>query len=126
MHGLKNFPFHKEIGDLDIALPDGSGDDEFLSAVMNSVPDAFLKAYADLAIYIAGADPFIGDRLGRLAMSKQGLADRDRWVLSYCQERLLPVAIVMGGGYAQRIEDVVEIHLQTIRIAAELSLDNPD
>jgi acetoin utilization deacetylase AcuC-like enzyme len=121
VHGTKNFPFRKEIGSLDIALPDGSGDEVFLDAVRKGVPIAIEEAQAELAIYVAGADPYIGDRLGRLAMTKEGLAERDRWVIQYCLSMKLPVAVVMGGGYAWQVEDVVDIHVQTIRIAAELA-----
>jgi len=121
VHGAKNFPFHKEQSDLDIALPDGSGDEVFLDAVRIGVTRAVELAQADLAIYIAGADPFVGDRLGRLAMTKDGLAERDRWVLDHCCQRGLPIAVVMGGGYAKQVEDVVDIHQQTVRIAAQLT-----
>jgi acetoin utilization deacetylase AcuC-like enzyme len=121
VHGAKNFPFHKEKSDLDIALPDGSGDEAFLEAVRFGVTRAVELAEADLAIYIAGADPFAGDRLGRLAMSKAGLEERDRWVLEHCYQRGLPVAVVMGGGYAREVEDVVEIHLQTVRQAVQFA-----
>jgi acetoin utilization deacetylase AcuC-like enzyme len=121
VHGAKNFPFHKEQSKLDIALPDGCGDEAFLEAVRDGVTRSVELAQADLAIYIAGADPFVGDRLGRLAMTKEGLAERDSWVLEYCRQRGLPVAIVMGGGYARQVEDVVDIHLQTVRLAARLA-----
>ena len=77
-------------------------------------------AGADLAIYLAGADPYAGDRLGRLAVTKRGLAERDRFVLNACRSAGLPVAIVMAGGYGKRIEDTVDIHFQTVSIAAEL------
>jgi acetoin utilization deacetylase AcuC-like enzyme len=125
VHGAKNFPFHKEQSDLDIALPDGSGDEAFLGAVKAGVCQAIEQARADLAIYIAGADPFKGDRLGRLAMTKAGLAERDRFVLSTCRQHALPVAVVMGGGYARQVEDVVEIHQQTVRLAAQIALEKP-
>jgi len=121
VHGAKNFPFNKEHSKLDIALPDASGDEAFLGAVRDGVSRSLELAQADLAIYIAGADPFVGDRLGRLAMTKAGLAERDRWVLECCCQRGLPVAIVMGGGYAQQVEDVVDIHLQTVRLAAQFA-----
>jgi len=121
VHGAKNFPFHKEQGDLDIALPDASDDQVFLDAVRAGVTQAVEQARADLAIYIAGADPFEEDRLGRLAMTKPGLEQRDRWVLEHCWQKGLPVAIVMGGGYAHQVEDVVDIHFRTIRIAAEMA-----
>ena len=119
IHGEKNFPFHKEQSDIDIALPDGSGDEIYLEALQSGVQSAIDLAYADLAVYIAGADPFAGDRLGRLALTKAGLDERDRQVLNACQRAGLPVAIVLGGGYARKIEDIIDIHLQTIRLAVE-------
>jgi len=121
IHGEKNFPYHKEQGDLDIALPDGCQDDEFLQTVEWGIQDAHLRSKPDWAVYIAGADPFSGDRLGRMEVTKEGLATRDEIVLSHCLDWRLPVAIVMGGGYARQIEDVVDIHMQTIRIAQQFS-----
>jgi len=121
VHGIKNFPFYKEMSSLDIALPDGSGDTEILEAVKKGVLKATNDAEADLSIFIAGADPFVDDRLGRFAMTKEGLAERDRWVIQHCLANKLPIAIVMGGGYARNLEDVIDIHTQTIRIAAELA-----
>lgn len=120
IHGAKNFPFHKEQSDLDIALPDGADDRFFLAALETGAAQAINQAQADLAIYIAGADPYLDDRLGRLAMTKSGLAERDRIILELCRQAGLPVAIVMGGGYAHQVDDVVDIHLQTIRLAAQL------
>jgi acetoin utilization deacetylase AcuC-like enzyme len=117
VHGAKNFPFHKEQSDLDIALPDGSGDEAFLEAVRSGVTRSLEMAQAELAIYIAGADPFAGDRLGRMAVSKAGLAQRDRLVFGLCRGVELPVAVVMGGGYARRVEDIVDIQFETLRIA---------
>ena len=121
VHGEKNFPFHKEASDLDIPLPDGSDDRAFLEAVQKGTRTAIAQAQADLAIYIAGADPFAGDQLGRMAVTKGGLARRERLVLELCCAAGLPVAIVMGGGYGKDVDDTVEIHLQTIRIAAQLA-----
>jgi acetoin utilization deacetylase AcuC-like enzyme len=119
IHGDKNFPFHKEQGDLDLALADGTSDQDYLDALEEGVHQAIQLAGADLAIYIAGADPFSGDRLGRLSLSKMGLALRDHLIFNLCQRASLPVAIVMGGGYARQITDTVDIHFETIRIAAE-------
>jgi acetoin utilization deacetylase AcuC-like enzyme len=122
VHGAKNFPFHKEHSDLDVALPDGSDDGVFLEAVKSGLPRALELARADLGIYIAGADPFMEDRLGRLSMTKQGLAERDWIVFEHCRSIGLPVAVVMGGGYAREVNDVVDIHLQTIQIAAQMAI----
>jgi acetoin utilization deacetylase AcuC-like enzyme len=118
IHGEKNFPFHKEHSDLDIALPDGSEDEAFLNALRPGLEQSLYLAQADLALCIAGADPFSGDRLGRMAVSKAGLAQRDRMVFDYCQALSLPVVIVMGGGYSKQVQDTVDIHFQTISIAA--------
>jgi acetoin utilization deacetylase AcuC-like enzyme len=92
----------------------------FLAALKGGVEQALDEARADLAIFLAGADPYSGDRLGRLSISKEGLVERDRIVLSSCWERGIPVAVTMGGGYAKREEDTVEIHFRTIERAAEL------
>jgi acetoin utilization deacetylase AcuC-like enzyme len=117
VHGQKNFPFHKELSDLDIALPDGATDGEFLDAIERGVRHSIDHANAGIAIYLAGADPFIGDTLGRMAVSKAGLAQRDRLVLDLCRSAGLPVAITMAGGYAKNVEDIVDIHFETLRIA---------
>jgi len=122
IHGQKNFPFHKEASSLDVALPDGCDDACFLSALQPALKQALNQAKADLAVYIAGADPFEDDRLGRMSVSKDGLLERDHLVLRACQSISLPVAIVMGGGYARQVEDTVAIHLQTIRLAAFMAM----
>ncbi|HXV44965.1 MAG TPA: histone deacetylase [Anaerolineae bacterium] len=119
IHGAKNFPYHKERSDLDVELDDGADDETYLAALEQGLQQALDLAQAELAIYLAGADPFTGDRLGRLALSKAGLAERDRLVFDYCQAAGLPVAITMAGGYAPKIEDIVDIHFQTIRAAVE-------
>jgi acetoin utilization deacetylase AcuC-like enzyme len=119
IHGAKNFPFHKEHSDLDVELEDGADDAPYLAALEQGLGLALDRAQAEMAIYLAGADPFAGDRLGRLALTKAGLAARDRLVFDLCQAAGLPVAITMSGGYAPQIEDIVDIHFQTIREAAE-------
>lgn len=121
IHGAKNFPFHKEESDLDLPLPDGADDEEFLDTLEDGLEEALDAAGAGLAIYLAGADPFEGDRLGRLAVSKEGLAERDRIVLETCRERGIPVAVTMAGGYCDRVDDTVDIHFQSIRRAAEMA-----
>jgi acetoin utilization deacetylase AcuC-like enzyme len=120
IHGAKNFPFHKEESDLDAPLPDGAGDTEFLATLESGLEAALNATDASLAIYLAGADPFEGDRLGRLSVTKSGLAERDRIVLETCRERRIPVAVTMAGGYASEVEDTVDVHFQSIRRAADL------
>ena len=120
IHGAKNFPFNKEESDLDAPLPDAAGDTVFLATLESGLQAALDAADADLAIYLAGADPFEGDRLGRLSVTKAGLAERDRIVLETCRERAIPVALTMAGGYAREVEDTVDIHFQSIRRAADL------
>jgi len=119
IHGSKNFPFHKHPGDLDIALPDKCDDATYLESLETGLRDSLARARAEFAIFIAGADPFEGDRLGRLALTKGGLAERDRLIFSHCSQQGIPVAVVMGGGYARDVEDIVEINMQTLLIAAE-------
>ncbi len=137
IHSQQNFPLHKERSDLDIGLEDGVGDAVYLEALQDGLERAVQgaaspavqgaaspaagQAGADLAIYLAGADPHEGDTLGRLALTKAGLAERDRLVLARCREMGLPVVTVMAGGYGRHVEDTVEIHLQTVRIAGEFS-----
>ena len=120
IHGAKNFPFHKEESDLDAPLPDGADDTEFLTTLERGLEMALEAADADLAIYLAGADPFEGDRLGRLSVTPSGLAERDRMVLEACRDRGIPVAVTMAGGYARNVEDTVDVHFQSIKRAADL------
>jgi acetoin utilization deacetylase AcuC-like enzyme len=118
IHGARNFPFTKEAGDLDIELPDGTGDREYLDALERGLNEALARSGADLAIYLAGADPYLDDRLGRLALTKQGLLRRDRMVFEACATTDVPVAVTMAGGYARNIADTVEIQFNTIATAA--------
>jgi acetoin utilization deacetylase AcuC-like enzyme len=119
IHGKNNFPYRKEKSDLDIALEDGSDDQVYLDALQEGILTSLKRAKAEVVIYLAGADPHKNDRFGRLNVSKGGLAERDRMVLHYCHEAGLPVTITMAGGYAPNIEDTVDIHFQTVRIAAK-------
>jgi len=123
IHGARNFPFHKESSRLDIALEDGTGDEAYLQALEAGMAEIFAhhaNSPFDLAIYLAGADPYQADRLGRMALSKAGLAQRDWLVLERCSKANLPVAVTMSGGYASDIMDIVEIHARTIQIASQL------
>jgi acetoin utilization deacetylase AcuC-like enzyme len=118
IHGRNNYPFVKQASDLDIELDDGTGDDEYLERLDRGLDHALAAARADLVIYLAGADPYAGDRLGRLSLSRRGLAQRDRLVFGRCAAVGLPVAACMAGGYARDIDETVDIHLQTVRVAA--------
>ena len=120
IHGANNFPFTKEQSDLDIELPDGTGDAAYLEALEQCVCHALSAAQADLALYLSGADAFEGDRLGRLGLSKAGLSARDRLVFELCQSAGIPVAVAMAGGYGRRIEDTVDVHFETVRLAHEV------
>jgi len=116
IHGEKNYPFAKASSDLDIALADGSSDTIYLEALEEAL--RFLsKQGIQFLIYLAGADPFEGDRLGRLTLTSEGLALRDQRVMAFVKEKGIPIAIAMAGGYANPIEDTVRIHYQTIQIA---------
>jgi acetoin utilization deacetylase AcuC-like enzyme len=117
IHGARNFPFDKEESDLDIELPDGCSDAAYLLRLNEGLDTAFDLAHPDLVIYLAGADPYHDDRLGRLALSFDGLAERDLRVFARCRDDNVPVAIAMAGGYARQIDDTVRIHATTIRHA---------
>jgi acetoin utilization deacetylase AcuC-like enzyme len=118
IHGAKNFPLRKHPGSLDVPLADGTGDEEYLRALGPAVEESFARADPDLVLYIAGADPYAGDRLGRLAVTQAGLAARDRLVLSAARAAGVPVAIVLGGGYCADLEAIVDIHAATMLLAA--------
>jgi acetoin utilization deacetylase AcuC-like enzyme len=124
IHGKNNFPYHKVTSDLDIALEDGTDDRTYLDALENGLTACLGSFKADLAIYLAGADPYRKDRYGRLSLTKAGLAQRDRKVLERLSENRIPVAVTMAGGYAPDIQDIVDIHLQTIEIALECYDEN--
>ncbi len=119
LHGQKNFPFRKEPGDLDVDLPDGCRDEEYLAALEGALDELERRFQPGLVIYLAGADPHEGDRLGRLKLTWDGLEARDRRVFDWCWERRLPVAFAMAGGYGTRIEDTVQAQMNTFRVAAQ-------
>ena len=123
IHGVKNFPIRKMPSDLDVSLPDETQDDEYLAALADAL--GVLQTWTiehgqcDLAIYLAGADPFVDDRLGRLALTKPGLARRDQAVIDWCDAQKIPLGVVMAGGYAPNIDDIVDIHASTLALASQ-------
>lgn len=121
IHGENNFPFRKIASDLDIGLADNTDDVQYLSVLEIALERALFMANADFAIYISGADAYVGDKLGKLALTMDGLAQRDQMVLTLCRVAGLPVAVAMGGGYAPDVEDIAAIHFQTIAIAAQFT-----
>ncbi len=117
MHGAQNFPFRKEVSDLDVPLADGTADAEYLDLLQAQLPSVLNGHQPDFVFYLAGADPYEGDRLGRLKLTIDGLQRRDEIVLDACRRAGLPLAISMSGGYAPDIDAIVTIHANTIRSA---------
>ncbi len=120
IHGKNNFPYQKEKSDLDVELEDGADDAAYLAALDKGIIRSLDNFSADLVIYLAGADPYQEDRFGRLALTKEGLAQRDRLVLRHCYEAGLPAAVTMAGGYARNLKDIVDINFKTILAALEI------
>ncbi len=118
LHGANNFPFRKEAGDLDVTFDDGAGDEEYLAALAAHVPRVLDDTDPDVVFYLAGADPYHGDRLGKLAMTIDGLQRRDAFVFEQCRRRAIPVVVAMAGGYCPDVEAIAQIHLNTIKEAA--------
>jgi acetoin utilization deacetylase AcuC-like enzyme len=114
MHGQDNFPFAKCKGDLDIALPTGASDEPYHTLLRDAIERHVPFNEADIIFYLAGADPFAGDRIGKLGLTKDGLAERDRLVFDACRRHSLPIALVMAGGYPRVIEDSVAINVGTV------------
>ena len=117
MHGKHNFPFRKEASDLDVNLPDGCNDAEYLQALEHALDDMERRFQPGLVIYLAGADPFEGDRLGRLSLSFDGLEARDRRVFDWAWQRRIPLAMAMAGGYGVDIDETVQVQMNTYRVA---------
>lgn len=120
MHAEKNYPAIKPASDLDVPLRNNTCDAEYLDKLAHYLPIAIKDAEPDAVIYLAGADPYEGDRLGYLSLSKAGLAQRDRYVIQSCRTAGLPLAISMAGGYCPQTEDIADIHAQTVQLAASL------
>ncbi len=120
MHGARNYPVRKETSDLDIELHDGCDDETYLAALKLHLPEIIKDFQPEALIYLAGADPFEGDRLGRLKLTKSGLAARDRFVLELARDHSIPITVTMAGGYAVELADIVDIHFNTVRTAFEV------
>ena len=121
LHGARNFPFEKARSHLDIELADGTGDQDYLDVLDNALAQMLACGTYDLCIYLAGADPYAGDRLGRLSLSAEGLLERDRRVMQTFQKNGIPIVLAMAGGYAHPIEETVAIHAATIRLAKQFA-----
>jgi len=121
LHGARNFPARKQASDLDVPLDDGTGDAEYLEVLERTLATALERARPDLLLYQGGVDALAEDRLGRLALTHAGLAERDRLVLGTARERGLPVALTLGGGYAEPIDASIEAHVGTYRVLKSLA-----
>ena len=117
VHGAKNYPVRKEKSDLDIGLPDKTEDKFYLETIQNNLPPLLEKVQPDFIFYLAGVDILATDKLGRLAVSREGCKQRDQFVLELCKKNNIPVAVSMGGGYSVKITDIVEAHANTFRVA---------
>ena len=120
MHGANNFPFRKEKSDLDIALQDGIGDEEYLHLLKNTLPGLIRQQKPDFIFYLAGVDVLASDKLGKMALSKTGCKARDWFVFEQCIGNKIPAQVSMGGGYSPNVTDIVEAHCNTYRVADEL------
>jgi len=120
MHGANNFPYRKEVSDLDIPLADGTGDDEYLQILERTLPKLIDQQKPDFIFYLAGVDVLATDKLGKLALSKEACKERDRFVLEQCIKHQIPVQLSMGGGYSTDIKDIVDAHCNTYRLAHDL------
>lgn len=120
MHGAKNFPFRKQQSDLDIELATDMGDEEYLAILTDTLPKLIEQIKPDMIFYQSAVDVLATDKLGKLALTLEGCAKRDEFVLRQAKDNAIPVAVVMGGGYSENIEDVVEAHAQTFRLAKRI------
>ncbi|SEB20059.1 histone deacetylase family protein [Pedobacter hartonius] len=120
MHGEKNFPFRKEVSDLDIGLDDGLEDEAYLSILADTLPKLYEQHEPEFVFYLSGVDVLSSDKLGKLALTKAGCRERDRMVFQFCKDHRLPVQVSMGGGYSPEIRDIVDAHCNTYKVGIDL------
>ncbi len=120
MHGRENYPLHKERSDLDVELPTGTGDEAYLDRLNRDLPPLLDALRPDFLFFIAGVDVLATDKLGKLALTREGCQERDRAVFQLAKIHGLPVVVTMGGGYSLRLADIVEAHCNTFRVAERL------
>jgi acetoin utilization deacetylase AcuC-like enzyme len=120
MHGKNNYPFHKEISDLDIELPDGINDDDYLALLYQNLPQVIKVHQPDFIFYLCGVDILATDKFGKLNVTTEGCKQRDIFVFEQCIENKIPVACAMGGGYSPKIADIVNAHSNTFKAAINL------
>ena len=120
LHAAKAFPVRKMRSDFDIELPPGTTDNDYLAAWQEGLHWAAQQERPDLVYFVAGADPYVGDTLGGLAVSKSGLQTRDNLVFEFCTRQQCPLVVVMAGGYAESVNDIVDIQFHTVTAAASL------
>jgi acetoin utilization deacetylase AcuC-like enzyme len=119
-HGRHNYPFFKEKSDLDIELEDGTDDETYINMLKKQIPETIHRVKPDFVFYLSGVDILQTDKYGKLAVSQQGCALRDRLILNWCKENRLPVVVSMGGGYSPKISDIVNAHCNTFKMASEI------
>jgi acetoin utilization deacetylase AcuC-like enzyme len=120
MHGKGNYPFRKETSDLDIEIPDGTGDEDYLKQLKEVLPELIERTKPDFIFYLCGVDILESDKLGRLSCTIKGCKERDRFVLQTCHDLQIPVECSMGGGYSKEIKYIIEAHANTYRAAQEI------
>ncbi|MCD6310622.1 MAG: histone deacetylase, partial [Candidatus Eremiobacteraeota bacterium] len=120
IHQENIYPYPKQKSDLDVGLPEGTGDDEYLGRLRRILPSILEFHKPELVIYLAGTDPYKDDRLGSLALTKEGMRQRDEMVLSRCFYKQIPVAVLLAGGYAYDFKDTIQLHVNCLRVAREL------
>lgn len=120
MHGERNYPLRKEKSDLDIGLFDGTGDKEYLEILYKTLPGLLATTNPDIVFYLSGVDVLATDKLGRISMTKEGCKERDRFVLQSMKDASIPTVVSMGGGYSEKIADIIEAHCNTFRLAQDI------